>query len=581
MVLNRPHILTEAGRLLRPFWPMAAFATAMGGLSGVATAWLLATINRSFHSEDGVTTTFVLTFAGLVLLTFTGKIVSDLGNSFVGQHVVANLRKELTGRILAAPIDRLERFRAHRLIVALNQDAEMISAFTSNFSALTIAASVTLGCIVYLVILSPMLFLIAALAIAAGLAINTYARRKGIKGFEAARAAQDELQKHYRGITEGAKELRLNRQRRARAHGVQLAGAIDGIRNLRLRAMRIFATANAVGSAVFFAAIGVLIALQAGFSVDRSVLSGFVLVLLYVKGPIDQLTGSLPLFEQAQISFKRVAELSAEFANPEPGLLIDAPQARPDGGDGPQGLRAVITLTGLSHAFPAAEGTEPFVLGPIDLSIRRGETLFIVGENGCGKTTLIKVILGLYAPQEGVVAIDGMAVTDENRDAYRQLFSAVFFDYFLFDDLVMAPGTPPATVQAYLERLEIAHRVTIADGRFSTTDLSAGQKKRLALIQVYLEGRPIIVFDEWAAEQDPTFRRIFYDELLLDLKRQGKTLIVISHDDRYFGAADRIVRMEKGRIVEVTEPSASRAPGLSDAPDPLSDRHGHNAGAIA
>ena len=188
--------------------------------------------------------------------------------------------------------------------------------------------------------------------------------------------------------------------------------------------------------------------------------------------------------------------------------------------------------------------------------MRRGEILFIVGENGSGKTTLIKLILGLYPPQTGTLFLDGAPVTDETRDAYRQHFSAVFFDYYLFDDLVLPAGADPAAADAYLETLDLAHKVTIQDGAFSTVDLSAGQRKRLALVQAYLEGRPVLVLDEWAAEQDPTFRRLFYTRLLPDLKREGRTLIVISHDDRYFDAADRVIHLNNGAIVEAPRTEA-------------------------
>jgi len=119
---------------------------------------------------------------------------------------------------------------------------------------------------------------------------------------------------------------------------------------------------------------------------------------------------------------------------------------------------------------------------------------------------------------------------------------------YLFDDLILADEQASEAVRHYLERLDIAHKVNVEAGVFSTTDLSAGQRKRLALIGTYLEQRPVIVFDEWAAEQDPTFRRIFYTEILQELKRQGKTLIVVSHDDRYFGAADRVIHIHEGRI---------------------------------
>jgi len=173
----------------------------------------------------------------------------------------------------------------------------------------------------------------------------------------------------------------------------------------------------------------------------------------------------------------------------------------------------------------------------------------VVGENGGGKTTLIKLLLGLYTPHSGEVLVNGKVVEASSRDDYRQLFTTIFADFFLFEELMDGQHDIPAEAARYLERLEIAHKVGVADGAFTTLDLSTGQRKRLALVHAWLDQRPILVFDEWAADQDPTFRRIFYTELLPDLKRQGRTLIVISHDDRYFDVADQLVRMEQGQLV--------------------------------
>jgi len=104
----------------------------------------------------------------------------------------------------------------------------------------------------------------------------------------------------------------------------------------------------------------------------------------------------------------------------------------------------------------------------------------------------------------------------------------------------------------YLHKLELDHKVSMKGNRFSTVNLSSGQRKRMALIASYLEDRPIYLFDEWAADQDPVFRRVFYTQLIPELKRKGKTVIVISHDDAYFECADRLVQVANGRLTDVS-----------------------------
>lgn len=546
-------MLAEIMRILRPFWPIALFATLMGTASGLATASLLATINDALHTEGGATTGLLLLFGGLAVLTLAGETISDIGNSLVGQKVVAELRRDLCGRILSAPVAELERYRLHRLTAVLNQDVDTITQFTFNFSGFAISIAIALGCFAYLIVLSPMMFLIALVAIIIGTAGHTYARKKGFEGFSAAREAEDDLQKQYRAITEGAKELRINRQRRVDMYGVQIDRTIGRIRDLRMRAVQIFCTANAFGSALFFVVIGLMLLIQAlSPTADARVISGFVLVLLYVKGPIEGIVAMLPLLGRAQVSIGRIADLRARFSVAEAHLPL---------ADRPVALAPMerIDLVGLRYAFPAPDGGTAFELGPVDLTIRRGEIVFITGENGGGKTTLIKLLLGLYEPAAGERLYNGQPLAPDVVDDYRQLFSTIFADYFLFDDLSVPEGVPLQDVERYLKELEIAHKVSVKDGKFTTTDLSTGQRKRLALVHAWLEGRPILVFDEWAADQDPEFRRVFYTELLPALKAQGRTIIAISHDDRYFHVADRHIRMQAGQVLPAADAADLRA----------------------
>ena len=307
--------------------------------------------------------------------------------------------------------------------------------------------------------------------------------------------------------------------------------------------------AKSLGSMLFFVVIGLALAMQSVWpSANPGVISGFVLVLLYMKGPLEHLISTLPIISRAQIAFRRIADLSEQFNSPEPHLLLSEPAAQDK-------TVKRLELVDVGYSFPPVDGSAPFRLGPVNLTVNQGDIVFIVGENGCGKTTLIKLLLGLYAPQQGEIRLNGHAVTAQSRDDYRQLFTTIFADYYLFDDVVQGDMHIPQDAEQYLKRLEISHKVSINDGQFSTTDLSTGQRKRLALVNAWLEERPVLVFDEWAADQDPTFRRIFYTELLPDLKRLGKTIIVISHDDRYFDVADQLVRMDSGKVSTALEPA--------------------------
>lgn len=546
-------------RMLRPVWPLALFATVVGAFAGLASAALIAAINRALHAGGGEIWALVLAFAGLGAVAVLGEIAGNIGSSMVGQRIIAALRRELSDKILTAPLAELERIKVPRLIASLDRDVSTIGVFIFSFSSLAIAFAIIVGCFAYLVWLSPQLSLVAIVAAAIDIIVQAVAGQSANKSFDMARSGYDDLQKQYRALIEGAKELRINRARRLRLRENQLHPTIEKIRDRFVRAISSFFFAKGFNSAAFFMTLLVVIAIGLNVGIDKAALSGFVLVLLYVRGPIEQVVSSLPLFAEARVSLRRVAELSDAFARAEPSLVQADMTATPFRGE-------TIEMRNVRYTFPATPGRDGFALGPINLTIRRGEMLFISGVNGSGKTTLIKLLLGLYEPSEGQLLCDNVPVDHGRRDAYRQLFSAIFFDYFLFDDLVGVDDTNRHSINGYLERLEIAHKVTVHDDTFSTIDLSTGQRKRLALIHVLLEDRPIVVLDEWAADQDPAFRAVFYLELLLELKRLGKTLIVVSHDDRYFSMADRLTRMEAGQIVEVTPVTTVQAPVIAPSP---------------
>ncbi|SDP62253.1 putative ATP-binding cassette transporter [Rhodoferax sp. OV413] len=534
-------------RLLKPYIFWIALSTVTGIGAGAATVALLATINEVLNRPGGMAGGLLVTFIALCFGALFGRAVSDMSNNIVGQRLVAQVRKDLALKILAAPIDALERYRTHRLMPVLTQDVDMISDVAFMLAATMISLAVTLGCLAYLAWLSLPLFGLLAVALLIGVVVQSRAHGIGISGFFKSREEEELLHKAYRGISEGAKELRMHRARRISVYEGQIERTVDSIRDINRRAINIFVLAASFGSALFFLLIALILSWAAWRPTEPAVLSGFVLILLFIKGPMDQIIGAMARLGRARVAFSRIADLSARFETPEPHLHLDSPAISPRLCNG-------IELRGVRYAFDVPEGGEAFVLGPVDLRIGRGEIVFIVGDNGSGKTTLVKLLLGLYAPQQGELLLDGKPVTPETRDDYRQLFTTVFSDFYLFEDLVVGEEGRqqplPESALPYLQRLEIAHKVSVKDGAFSTTDLSTGQRKRLALVHAYLEGRPVLVFDEWAADQDPSFRHLFYTELLPELRAKGHSLVVISHDDRYFHVADRVVLMAAGRIVE-------------------------------
>lgn len=535
-------------RLLRPHLGWIGLSVLTGLCAGAATVGLLATVNGALHDGAALSGSMLWIYLGLCGVALLGRGVSDVGTNRVGQAVVAHLRKQLAENILHAPLEAVERFGSHRLLPVLTQDVEIVSHFAFTLSATLISAAVTMGCLLYLSVLSPGLFGLMLAALVAGTGLQVLAQARGMRGFWSARGQEEQLHRNYRTLSDGAKELRLHRERRTRLLA-QITGTVEAIRSVNGQAVTIYLLAKAFGAAIFFLLIALVLAWGSWQEIPAEVLSGFVLVLLFLKGPLDQIATGLPTFGRARVALQRIEELRGYFAL----RGVDSKAAEQNIAPTPAAMEC-IELQGVTYRFAAdTPNHSSFALGPIDLELRKGELVFIVGDNGAGKSTLVKLLLGLYAPTDGEILLDGQRVTPERQEDYGQLFSTVLSDFYLFDELVASGrhATSLASAAArHLERLGLGRKVSVQNGRLSTTDLSTGQRKRLALLHAYLECRPVIVLDEWAADQDPGFRERFYTELLPELRERGHLLVVISHDDRHFAMADRVLRMREGRLVE-------------------------------
>jgi putative ATP-binding cassette transporter len=299
--------------------------------------------------------------------------------------------------------------------------------------------------------------------------------------------------------------------------------------------------AGGMGQILFFLLIGLLVFVVPTYTnTSTEVLTGYTLLLLFVMMPIEILSLMLPTLFRASISLQKVESL---------GLSLAANTTEKEAAETAVPAWETVELHGVAHSYYREAENSRFTLGPIDLTLRPGELVFITGGNGSGKTTLAKLLMGLYPPEAGELRLNGAAVTDENRDWYRQHFTVVFSDFFLFDSLLglEAPQLDDKA-REYLVKLQLNHKLEVKEGVLSTTQLSQGQRKRLALLTAYLEDRSIYLFDEWAADQDPTFKQLFYHSLLPELKARGKTVIVISHDDHYYDVADRLIKLEDGKL---------------------------------
>ncbi|HEU4794768.1 MAG TPA: cyclic peptide export ABC transporter [Pyrinomonadaceae bacterium] len=528
-----------------------------GLISGAANIGMLVFISRALTRDRQSAESVVWLYIALCALMPVTRFISEMVLNYLSQNAIFELRMKLSRKILEAPLKHLEKIGSPRLYATLTEDIVSIASALMFLPVIFINASVVVGCLFYLGWLSFNVLSVLLCFMVVGVVSYQTLLLRSIRYQRRAREDMDVLFKHYRSMTDGNKELKIHQGRREAFITQLLEATAKRLRKLNLSATALFTAAASWGQALFFILIGVvLFAVPIFEDLSAPVMITCTIVILYLMTPLSVTLNLLPSLTKANVALKKVELL---------GLSLDTQRKNADATPVSGSSKVLnpgwqrLGLVNVSHTYHREQEDESFTLGPLDLEFRPGELVFITGGNGSGKTTLLKLITALYLPEEGEIHLDGEPISQQNVDAFRQQFSVVFSDFHLFET-ILGIDKPELDAKAihYLKQLHLENKVRYENGNFSTTELSQGQRKRLALLTAYLEDRSIYVFDEWAADQDPQFKQIFYYELLPALKARGKTVLVITHDDRYFRIADRLIKLENGKLISsadtVSEP---------------------------
>ncbi|MEM9924013.1 MAG: cyclic peptide export ABC transporter [Cyanobacteria bacterium P01_D01_bin.50] len=531
--------------LLKASWLQVAIAVLTGLVSGGVTARLIALINRAIEDGFQSSNTFgnlIWQFPTLALIVVINSVISQVLLIKLSQEAVYQLRLRLSRGILYSQLRHLEKLGTPRLLATLTEDVATLTATVYAIPFICVDIAIIAGCLLYLSSISGTVFAftIGFVMIAVGSIQILINRAQGF--LMSARDEQDKLLKHFRAITEGIKELKLHSTRRQEFLEEELQHSAAISRDQNSAALLTFSISTGWGNLLFFILVGLLLFVVPRIAaVSPGVLSAYILTVTYLMLPMQSILDKLQDLSKASVALQKIERMGLVLAGNKENYV--------EGKNLDIKAFSKLELKQVVHAYPGEDKENCFSLGPVDLTFKPGEVVFIVGGNGSGKSTLAKLITGLYIPEAGEIRLDDQVITDENREWYRQHFSVIFSDFYLFEKL-LGIGKPSLDEQAqeYLRQLKLSQKVTIKNGKLSTIELSQGQRKRLALLTAYLENRQIYLFDEWASDQDPMFRDIFYKEILLNLKKRNKTVLVISHDDHYFHLADRIIKLDYGKV---------------------------------
>jgi putative ATP-binding cassette transporter len=552
---------------------LITLTTVIGILGGIASAMLMAVINGHLRGAPALKND-AWKFGALCLLVLASNLVARVAIAGLSQWSIFDLRLQLSRKWLTSPLRDLERAGSAKILAAITQDVDSLAEAMQAMPGICIDIAVVVACLIYLGYLSWVMLIVMIGFTVVAIGTRAIPERKCEQLISQARVYGEAMLETFNAMASGIKELKLNSSRWKAFYSGELYDVSTKYRDRRYRAATIFGLIRGYSEIIYFLFVGILLYGTPLFGhLSLKVVVGFAVTLLFMKTNIDHIQDSVSRIMQAQValgnleslgvfsakSSMKVADLRFKTTRENVTRALDSEVSQY--GSGQTVLCRRIDFDGLQYKYEGTAEEAGFSVGPIGLSVNAGEVLFITGGNGSGKTTFAKLICGLYTPDHGQIRLDGIPITDENRSWYSQHFGTVFTDFHLFDKLYGHEELPQvdSVIRGYLEELRLQHKVKVSNGRLSTTSLSQGQRKRLALLTTYVDDRPIYLFDEWAADQEPAFRDVFYYHILPSLKAQGKTVFVISHDDRYFHVADRLLKLDSGTLSEV---QAERAAAL-------------------
>ena len=521
--------------------------------TGIANTIALGLVTQISQTEAGgasLSTLGVFVIA-IALYTFGARYTNHSLTAIL-ESAICRIKTRLVAKIESASMAKLERIGTAQIYDRIIDNLSLISESAGRIAFLLQSLCIIALSTLYLASLSIPGFLTIALLMALGV-VRTSAKNKEVGGYFA-KSAQTRLTffNQLTDLLRGFKEIKFSWRRGQELH----EDVVQTARSLRddTKSANALLDENYIFfSCLLFVALGsIVFVLPRLFDVDVPLQQAIIAGVLFSWGPFCGCIGGVPAVLRANFALTAIVDLESRLddaVESAPGVELEDPWNG--------GFTKALEIDELGYTYTSGDGSDAFSIGPVSLTLTKGETIFIVGGNGSGKSTLLKNLTGLYQPSSGVLRVDDVPVTPASVAAYRELFSAIYSDFHLFSRLYGLSGIEESSVSALLEQMHLQDKTSFANNRFTRRTLSTGQRKRLAMIVTLLEDRPICIFDEWAADQDPEFRRYFYEELLPALKARGKTVIAVSHDDRYFRCADRVVTLEFGKVRSIESGSIS------------------------
>jgi putative pyoverdin transport system ATP-binding/permease protein len=518
----------------------------MSGLGGVSNAAILAAINSGAQAagngELGLSSAALFVIALLLFIKTQHYIL--IATTVEIEAIIHKVRVRLMDQVRHSELLPLDAIGRAEIVAAITKETGTLTQATNMLAFAGQGVVLVFFVAIYIAYLSLLAFaLSAAIVCLAGLIFHMKSHQVAAGTREAA-DWDNRLYDRLMDLLDGFKEVRLNRSRSDDLFD-DIVEVSRTAANIKIRTQSESYKQLVFSQSSMYLLLATVVFVVPAFSDTKgSSILQVTTALMFIVGVCMGIVQTIPLLQAANVATDNIERLELRLR----AIAAAVQPALPE----PRKRFEKIEVRNVVFSYVDASSEAIFKVGPINFSLRSGELVFITGGNGSGKSTFLKLLSGLYEPDSGEIMLDGVRVDDSNRDVYRSLIAAIFVDYHLFRRLYGMAEPDAAQVDRLLRQMRLADKTRLADREFSTLDLSGGQRKRLALIVSLLEKRPILLLDEWTADQDPDFRRRFYDELLPELQQAGGTVVVITHDERYLDELKlpaRRLRMDEGRFV--------------------------------
>ncbi|MCU7834194.1 MAG: cyclic peptide export ABC transporter [gamma proteobacterium symbiont of Taylorina sp.] len=528
-------------------------------IAGIANSLLLGIVNHATQAvadNENLTQYFWLYMVAFALFLYAQWFAFERAIITI-EDAIYNVRIRLTRKIQQVELPFMEEQGSNSLYARFTQSDMLISQAIPQITGAAQMSVLLIFSFLYLAYISFPSFLISMAGILVSAALFL-AKTKHIKALlQEVKQKETSYFKSISHLINGFKEVKINRKK-GQAILQNIATESAEIEKIKLEVGKQESRLWGHGRILVYTLLPVLIFVIPSISeIQTDNIYKISSTILFITGPIAILINIMPVLNRVNLSIDELVSLEAEMDQ-----VISKAFSRPNDDDEKEEECSnlifsdfkEISMKNVSFTYPTDSSSDlknrsDFTAGPFNETIYKGELLFIIGGNGSGKSTYLKLLTGLYYPENNNLFVDSIAIDKTSYPAYRDLFSAIFTDFHLFDKFYGIENIDSEKVNYWLKKMKMQDKVEYQNGGFTRTSLSTGQRKRLAFIATILEDKPILVMDEFAADQDPQFRQYFYEKLLPEIKAMGKTVVAVTHDDHYFHVADRLLKMEEGRMV--------------------------------